>query len=416
MKRNVLLISGVFPPQSDVGGLRIAMFSKFLPRFGWKPFVITSARPATDPKYQPTLIINGLPSEEHIMRVTYGSDEETAATIKRNSSMVKKIQYFFYPDYAHPPDLVKKMLNEAEHFVSSHKFDAIYATYDPLSSLTLGAHFSKKLKIPWIADFRDIHEQDVADNFRMKLLHYRWNIRRNILTKTATEVVTVSQSHADILGKKMNRHVHVIPNGFDPTMYQENNKHNAQKFTITYMGRILFQWLQNPTYLLQALDILIERNDIVQDDFDISFYGTDDDVLLPMISKFKCRNIIKVKPRVSYADVPGILQQSCVLLLLTEYGRKGILTTKAFEYMAAKRPILCVPNDNDDLDKLLDKTKSGVSCGSAEHAAAVIKKWYDEWKRTGTIICNSDDKVIQKYSREKQAGQLAALLESVCKK
>jgi len=415
MEHNVLLISGVFPPQSDVGGLRIAMFSKFLPRFGWKPFIFTSARNPADPKNQPTMTIEGLPPDSQIMRVIYGSDEEVAATIRRNSSLTTKLHYLFYPDYAWPPGLLQKMLNEAEHLLGSHKFDAIYATYDPLASLTLGAYLSSKLNIPWIADFRDIPEQDLAESFRMRLLHLRFNIRRKILTRTASEVITVSRHHAALLGKKLRRRVHVIPNGFDPTMYNPINNHHSTKFTITYMGRILFKWLQNPTYFLQALDILIERNDIVRDDLDVSFYGTDRDVLLPMISQYKCKRCIKVHPRVPYNDVPGILQQSCVLLLLTEHDRKGILTTKVFEYMAAKRPILCVPSDRDELEKLLNKTKSGVSCQSTEETAAIIKEWYDEWKKTGTVHCNSDDNEIQEYSREKQTGMLAEILESVCK-
>jgi glycosyltransferase involved in cell wall biosynthesis len=391
------------------------MFSKFLPKFGWKPFILTSARDPSDPRYQPTMIIEGLPPDSQIMRVIHGTDEEATATLQRNSSISMKLRYLFYPDYAHPPGLLDKMLNETVRLLGSLKFDVIYATYDPLASLTLGAYLSAKLHIPWIADFRDIHEQDLAENFRMKLLQFRWSLRRKILTRKAAAIITVSRNHAAVLGEKLNRHVHVIPNGFDPTTYHPIDNHHSTKFTITYMGRILFQWLRNPEYLLQAIDILLEHNDIALNDLDVSFYGTDRDVLLPIISQYKCRSCIKVHPRVPYNDVPGILQQSCVLLLLTEHGRKGILTTKAFEYMATKRPILCVPNDHDELEQLLNKTKSGISCGSAEETASIIKEWYNEWKITGTIQCNSDDKEVREYSREKQTGQLAALLESVCK-
>jgi hypothetical protein len=39
--KHVLIICGSLPPQSDVGGLRAAMMAKYLPEFGWEPYVLT---------------------------------------------------------------------------------------------------------------------------------------------------------------------------------------------------------------------------------------------------------------------------------------------------------------------------------------------------------------------------------------
>jgi len=40
MHKSVLLISHSFPPDAEVGGKRIAQFSRYLPEFGFKPFVL----------------------------------------------------------------------------------------------------------------------------------------------------------------------------------------------------------------------------------------------------------------------------------------------------------------------------------------------------------------------------------------
>ncbi|PQP34720.1 hypothetical protein C6A37_06290, partial [Desulfobacteraceae bacterium SEEP-SAG9] len=94
-----------------------------------------------------------------------------------------------------------------------------------------------------------------------------------------------------------------------------------------------------------------------------------------------------------------------------------ILTTKVFEYLAAKRPILCVPGDDGgELDDLIRVTNAGCSCPTAESVATVVKRWYEEWKKIGTVICQSKEQEVQKYSREKQAGQLADLLDLICYK
>lgn len=43
MLDRVLLLTFTYPPSSEVGGFRLARFAKFLPQFGWTPFVATAA-------------------------------------------------------------------------------------------------------------------------------------------------------------------------------------------------------------------------------------------------------------------------------------------------------------------------------------------------------------------------------------
>ena len=39
-KRKILLVSYYFPPSAEVGGIRPAKFAKFLPAFGWHPYIL----------------------------------------------------------------------------------------------------------------------------------------------------------------------------------------------------------------------------------------------------------------------------------------------------------------------------------------------------------------------------------------
>ena len=153
---------------------------------------------------------------------------------------------------------------------------------------------------------------------------------------------------------------------------------------------------------------------IDQKDLNISFYGTEPDLLKNMLRPFKCKTVVNCKPRINYKEVPKVLRESCILLLLTNRDRSGILTTKIFEYFAAKRPILCVPGDRGELDSLIKKTNGGVSCYNKESIFKVIKKWHAEWKETGTVICNGKEQEIVNFSRKKQAGKLADVLNMVC--
>jgi glycosyltransferase involved in cell wall biosynthesis len=409
---NVLMVCSTFPPQSSVGGLRPAMFSKYLPDFGWEPLIYTRELPPKDHRWEGSMDIDGLPQHENRISVLFGTKEEEKAYHGRTFYTLMK--HFIFPDFAHPAGLVDKMLDACKQSISNKKISAVWGTSPPLGCLTIAAKIAKNRDIPWIADFRDIQEQDAASGFRLKLLHYRMFIRRRHIIRSASAIVTVSDYHARTLNKKSGKKVNIIPNGFDPEMFKGKNLIRFKKFSIIYMGRILNEWLRNPKPLFDALDLLIKDGNFDEKDIEVLFYGTEAELLEKLLRSHKCRNVVRAVSRVPYKEVPTILQNSCILLALTNKGRMGILTTKVFEYIGAQRPILCVPGDGGELDALIRDSHSGVSCARAESVATVLKHWYAEWKRTGTVVCQSKKNEILKYSREKQTERLANILSCVC--
>jgi glycosyltransferase involved in cell wall biosynthesis len=413
-KNIVLMVCSTFPPQSSVGGLRPAMFSKYLPEYGWFPIIFTRVLPQNDPSWDQTMKIDGLPCDSNRIDVVYGTSDEKNAI--RNRTLTTFMKHFLFPDFAHPPGLVDKMLIKANRAFCKKKIDAVWATTPPLGCLTIAAKIAKQLGVPWIADFRDIFDKDVAGDLRTMLLHLRMKYRRLQVVKSASSVVTVSEHHAKELQEIFNRDVVVIKNGFDPDMFPAQKLHTSAPFSIVYMGRILSEWLRNPVPFFEALDALLLNGNIDKKDMEISFYGTEPELLKNMLRPYKCKSIVNCKRRINYEEVPKVLQESCILLLLTNKNRSGILTTKVFEYFAAKRPILCVPGDGGELDSLIKKTSAGVSCYNKESIVKVIKNWHKEWKEIGTVICNSKEKEILQYSREIQTGKLADLLNKACGK
>lgn len=408
----VLIISASFPPQSNVGGLRPAVFSKYLPQYGWDPIVLTRVYPEGDPAQQLTMNIEGIPLKNNIISVTFGTLDEKKAL--QTSSYKNKINSFFYPDYYQPPGFIEIMINKGERCFKHRKIDAIYATSPHLGCLTIAAHLSKKFTVPWMADFRDIFEQDHAKTYRDKLLHFRLRYRRKQITKTASAVVTVSQHHANILKTRLGKQVYVLPNGYDPTLFRAKKNHQSNKFTITYMGRFLDEWQRNPRPLFKALDKLLLDKKIEPDEIEVSFFGTEPDLIKQIIQNYKCKKIVKVLPRVSYEDVPSLLQDSCVNLILTNTGRLGVLTTKVFEYLAVKRPVLSTPNDGGELAKLINDINAGAVCNDSNDIVETLESWYLEWVKTGTVNCNSDDNKILTYSREQQTEELVTILNQLC--
>lgn len=383
------------------------MFSKYLMEYGWQPYIFTSIRPENDPNWQPTMEIQGLPPEKRKHKVIYGIGELRQALEKRGW---KKLRDFFCPDYAHPPGWVEIMLNETGHPFFRQKFDVIYSSSPDLGTLTVAKKLARMLGVPWVADFRDIHEQDRAATWRDRLFFLRMFCRRLVLLRTAGCVITVSNHHARVLQKSCRGAVQVIPNGYDREMYSREQQDVFPRFSITYVGRILSDWLQNPSALFRALDLLRERQLINVADMVVNFYGTEPGILEQLLAGHPCRELVEIKSRIPFQHVPGVLQKSCILLLLTNRGREGILTTKAYEYMGARRPILCVPGDGGELDRMLSATGAGVSCASADTTLDQLLRWHTEWAATGTVRWSGREEAVARYTRKYQAGRLAEVL------
>jgi len=409
--KNILIITDTFPPQVDVGGLRPAMFSKYLPLFGWQPYILTRIYLKDDPHYDPSLNIKGLPKKKYQIEITWGDKDENK--ILKNWTLKDKMISFFKPDYSQSKGLMDKMLMKAEDFLSKYRIDVIYATSPSLHYLTIASILSKKFNIPWIADFRDIMEQDKFDDFREKILFYRLKVRRKHIVKNASSIITVSNYHSKILEQNLNKKVEVIYNGYDDELFTKSDIKKFKKFNITYMGRILNEWLRNPKPLFEALDILLKNKLINEEDVEISFYGTEPEIINKLSSSFYCKRILKINPRIKYSDVPSILKQSCINLVLTNKGRRGILTTKMFEYLAVKRPILSTPDDEDELSNIIKETKAGKVCDDVNEIKNTLYSWYKEWKKTGTVRCESDYDKILNFSRKNQTKKLSNILNNV---
>lgn len=411
--KNVLIICGTFPPQSEVGGLRPAMFAKYLKEFGWNPLILTRIYPKQDPRYDEKMPIELPKINDQVFKVDYSLDNEKAYLENRN--FIDKIRDFIYPEYSSPPGLYFAMKEKAIYLLANNKIDIIFSTSPDQWELTLGSWISKKYHIPLVADFRDIKEQEegLKRTLRTKLQIIRFLNRRFITTRKASLITTVSEYHATRLSKKLKRKTVLIYNGYDADHFKpvSSNSVENKEFRIIYVGRILNIWYQNPKILFDAIDQLIIENRILCADITVEFYGTEEEKLHELISKLKNPNFIRIFPRISFETVPTKLNEAQLLLLLTNRGRKGIITTKFFEYAGVKKPILCIPGDENELDELIEKYGLGYSISDIDKLKIKIVEWVDLHKKDN--FPKQITSQIDFFTRKNQAKILADAFSSV---
>lgn len=407
--KNVLLVCSTFPPQQDVGGLRPAVFSKYLPTFGWHPVILTRNYAIGDQLRKLTLNgLEGLPPIADIVCVEMSSRDDKGEF----TGIRHKLYKLFCPEYSESWVLIQAMYDEFLRSKHSKNIDVIYATSPDIAAVTVGALLSKRLNVPFVADFRDIVEQDEHRSFRERLVYFRCIFRRFWITRYASHAIVVSDEHKKILNSRVLPAVSVIANGYDPEMFHAAEAVASPKFGILYIGRILSKHLRDPTVFFEGLDLLLNDCNVDVRDIEVHFFGSEKEILNPLISQYNCKSIVAVSDRVDYAEIPHLISKSCINLVLTNRGIKGVMTTKFFEYLAVRRPILCVPGDGGDLDEVIAKTKSGFTGSNSQDVCDYIKSIYVQWKSSERVLPAIDSVGIEKYSRKTMTQKLAALLDS----
>ncbi|MEK6756962.1 MAG: glycosyl transferase family 1, partial [Bacteroidota bacterium] len=158
--RKVLIIAYYFPPMGLSGVQRTAKFVKYLPKYGWKPTVLTVS-PTGYYALDPSLLAEVEQAGTEIVRA---SSLDPNRLFKRqkivkmpSEGMRKLFQFvgdtFFIPDTKIGWKLTA--IRAACGLLQREQFDLIYATAPPQTDFLIGEALKKKFKLPLVLDYRD---------------------------------------------------------------------------------------------------------------------------------------------------------------------------------------------------------------------------------------------------------------------
>lgn len=285
-------------------------------------------------------------------------------------------------------------------------------------------------KLPFVADFRDIKEQDPnRSTFTSNIKYWPFQLRTYVTTgfhkhyrsrvlKGATALTTVSPYHQDILAQYNNK-CHLIYNGFDPEVFFPKAPEPTNVFRIIYTGTLSNPDLRDPSFLLKAVRRLHDKKQISPEYFRCVFYCGDpgENDILGSARRQGIDHYFEYREFVPADQVPELLHDASLLLLLTnretEGGPKGIMTTKFFEYLAVNRPILSVRSDEAKVESIIKRTNAGIAARTADEAYQFILQQYQVWQEYGYTTGQSDMAEIQQFSRRLQAKQFAQIFDDI---
>lgn len=403
------MIAYHYPPLGGGGVFRTLKFTKYLPQFGFQPYVLTVKNPMYVTK-DPTLL-KEIPQEVKVFR-TFSFEHRV---LRAPRLLNIDLKWFYMPDIN--IGWLPFAVHAGVKIIKKENIDIIYATSPIWTSLLIGFLLKRKTKKPLVIDYRDPWTDNPFTEYPTKLHKNIENKMEEKILTHADHVIVVSNSMKHNLIKKypfIKSKIEVITNGFDPDDFKNLKIHEqTNKFRITHAGSIYGLLTARP--FLLALKELTEEKADLRDKLKIMFVGNYGKETSLLVKKFGLKDVVKLVRYVPHKECLELMLNSQALLLLitVEDPRgEGILTGKLFEYLASRRTILAIAPENGAAANIIKSLKAGtvVPQNNIQLIKRAIFEFYEKWKQGKLAKITGD---ITKYNRRFLTQRLAQILEKV---
>lgn len=302
-----------------------------------------------------------------------------------------------------------------KHHLNNYKYDVVIITYPPPNIAKLGEIVKKYSSAKLVLDFRDLWnnlllENDYQPGFKQKYFDFLFNIYHKKWLKFPDLITAVVAPFEDILKKLTSTPVKIIYNGYEQDLFNKIRKIESKKFRFTVVGTIYPK--QDCNILIHGLNLFLSNKN--PEDVIINFIGLSS---IPEVERKITESIpseyLNITHRVSKEQAIFYTFNSEVLFYPGWKGVRGIISTKAFDYIASGNKIILAPGDDDVLDNLILSTQSGKIVNDSHEFEVVLNEWFQEWKTNGFLKGDNDYSEVAHYSRENQAATLANLLHNL---
>jgi hypothetical protein len=413
--RNLLLITRNFAPTSHVSVERATKLAKYLPEFGWRATVLTGMRATVGLAEDPELLAQV--AEVNILRAWapefswfYGGMAKgaNAPLIQRGAPR----RGILHPKSWIIPDSQVLWLPFAVRAVlraRGARWDAVVATSFPPTAILIAHAVASRLRIPYVADFRDSWTRYHNAPHRPALLaelERRLELR---MIRDAAAVVAVQRSFVEHalarIAPAARPPFHLIRNGYDEDDFREAVPAELPRFSIVHTGQLR----RPPDPLWEALAHAMNERPELRGELHFWQVGFVD---------ARAISALEAPPEgVTVHHVPWVSQRKAIgymlaadLLLVEEF--QGIMPSKTMQYLRADRPILAFLDEGRDICDVLD----------AVGEAHLVKR--TEARRAGPFIAAVASRVrpplrepsaaVAVYSRREIARRFAGVLDAAC--
>ena len=418
MEKRLLIITYYWPPTGGSGVQRWVKFSKYLPQFGWQPVIYTPENPEQLARDESLLadipacaeVIKTHITEPYAVyrRLTGGKPGEEVNPVNAQKKSWKKRLSLWIRGNCFIPDprigWVRPSVRYLKEYLREHPVDAVVTTGPPQSMHLIGRGLKRALGVRWIADFRD----PWTEMFYYKHLgltaasdRRQHRLEQSVLDE-ADAVISVTPLVQKDFQAKTRTPVVLITNGFDEEDFPELSAPDREiKFRLVHTG--LFAADGNPLNLWDALARRCAADPAFRARLEIRLAGKVDAAVTDAI---RARGLGDNLVELGYLphDETVREQRAADILLLPlrqepEYAK--VLPGKIFEYLAARRPVLGIGQEDGAAATVLRDAGAG--------------EMFD-WDKSDELLAFLDAEHpqttgIEKYTRRALTAQLIQILQ-----
>lgn len=414
---NILMISYFAPPYNIPSAVRIGKFAKYLPEFGWNPIILTVKELGYYQKdWQQYEGINKnqiyrTESLDPIRFLNYFTKEKVQEIHRSKEGFTNKIKKLFVID--EKAGWMPFCYRKGKEIVINKKIDVIYCTTGGIYNHVITSYkLAKKFQKPLVVDIRDLWVDHPFKEitFYNKILSSYWEKK---ILKFADKVIVVTPGLKKHYIEKypfLDNKMEVVTNGFDIENAEYGNRIDNTEITFTFAGN----FYKN----LSPEDIFNAIPDNINEKIKLQFIGNFRNQFWNLKQRFEERKLqnveIEILPRMVKNKLYKYLDSADVLLIFLPQGEKyeSILTTKLFDYLLHKKPILAFCSLKGDLAEFIKRGNLGfiVEAGNVKDGNKIIRKILDLKKCNKLHDIQRDEEFVNQYSRKNLTKQLAEII------
>jgi hypothetical protein len=383
MLKRLLIITYYWPPTGGSGVQRWVKFSKYLPEFGWQPVVYTPENPEQLARDESLLkdipacaeVIKTHISEPYAIyrRLTGGKAGQEVNPVNAQKKSWKQRLSLWIRGNCFIPDprvgWVRPSVRFLKKYLREHPVDAVVTTGPPQSVHLIGLRLKKELGLRWIADFRDpwtemFYYKHLGLSAAADRRHRR--LEQAVLDG-ADKIISVSPPVAADFQARTKTPVILITNGFDEDDFRTSsfapgvNTPQRPRTEIRLVHTGLFAADGNPLNLWDALAERCEADPDFRARLQIRLAGKVDAAVTDAIrARGLGDNLVELGYLPHDETVREQLEADFLLLPLRrepEYAK--VLPGKIFEYLAARRPVLGIGQEDGAAASVLRDAAAG---------------------------------------------------------
>jgi glycosyltransferase involved in cell wall biosynthesis len=485
----VLMLSPYFVPRKRVGALRSYKFAKHLKDLDWQVCVIHLEAKGQRLSESEKNALNGVglfglktPFDRTINRsgsdlgvvdsqsntqIQRGSEHDSIAQndigkgvhTSRESNQVHapiqraidEVERFLPLDTWYP--LLRSHLNYMEQILIQEQPDLLWVTADPWSGLSVVRTLSKRIGIPFVADFRDPFTlcpirttkksswvQKIEKRLEAKVIQ-----EAAAIVFTAEETLKMYQKTYAKYAEKM----HVIHNAYDTDLinrseeplstsaqrqineFSEIIEHsttielthdldtelNSDPFKLLFLGKFRSSSPIDP--LIESFNVLKRNNPAFFSTLRLYHIGTLDVQTQEKLNAHGLTDHFESLAPIPYDKVPDFIEEFDALISLLNPIRNMVIPSKFWDYLPATPPIISI-GSNNEMNEILTTTQRGYQFESSQTKEIADKMYALRVQRGAVSITRSTPKNhferIKSFSAEQKTRELSRLFLSVIKK